>query len=180
MSKEPVDPAIAKAREAFQASGKTMDEVGLAMGFAPEVARKSVWQLLNKVADPRLSTLRRFAAAVGVSIEELVGEEKRQGRLTTAGECTMRASTDLILSEGLTAAEEVKFDRVKGRVVEILLGAGFDSARFCRAVVKGGRRKILLAPAVGRPLVSISAEQFLAYSDEEYLSALRAALERLR
>ena len=38
MSKESADPAIVKARELFDASGKTLEEVGLAMGFAPAVA----------------------------------------------------------------------------------------------------------------------------------------------
>jgi hypothetical protein len=33
------------------------------MGFKLKVARKSVWQLLNKIDDPKLSTLRKFAAA---------------------------------------------------------------------------------------------------------------------
>ena len=77
MGKPSVDPAIVKARAAFAASGKTLDEIGLAMGFSAGVARKSVWQLLNKIADPKLSTLRNFAKAIGVPIEELVAEKKR-------------------------------------------------------------------------------------------------------
>jgi transcriptional regulator with XRE-family HTH domain len=70
------DPAITCARRLFEASGKTMEEVGVAMGFAPAVARKSVWQLLNKIDDPKLSTLRRFAKAMGVDVRELVEEGK--------------------------------------------------------------------------------------------------------
>ena len=79
MSDKPTDPAILKARELFEASGKTMDEVGLAMGFKPDVARKSVWQLLNKIGDPKLSTLRKFAAAIGVPVVEFF-DEKKKGR----------------------------------------------------------------------------------------------------
>lgn len=69
------DPAIVKARELFDASGKTLEEVGIAMGFKPDVARKSLWQLLNKIDDPKLSTLRKFAAAIGVPISEFFPAE---------------------------------------------------------------------------------------------------------
>ena len=71
-----MDAAIKRAQAIFEKSGKTLDELGTAMGFTGEVARKAAWQFLNKVADPRISTLRRFAKAMGVSIEELVGEKR--------------------------------------------------------------------------------------------------------
>jgi transcriptional regulator with XRE-family HTH domain len=77
MSKESPDPVILKARKLFADSGKTMDEVGLAMGFSAAVARKSVWQLLNKINDPKLSTLRKFAAALGVPMSEFFTENKK-------------------------------------------------------------------------------------------------------
>jgi hypothetical protein len=77
ISDKPTDPAIPKARELFKASGKKLDEVGLAMGFKPEVARKSVWQLLNKIDDPKLSTLRKFATAMGVPMSEFFPEIKK-------------------------------------------------------------------------------------------------------
>lgn len=77
MSKESADPAIVKARQRFDESGKTLEEVGLAMGFAPVVARKSVWQLLNKIDDPKLSTLRKFAAAIGVEMLEFFPPNKK-------------------------------------------------------------------------------------------------------
>jgi transcriptional regulator with XRE-family HTH domain len=77
MSKESADPVIIKARELFAASGKTMEEIGVAMGFPSATARKSVWQLLNKIDDPRLSTLRNFAAALGVSMSEFFPAEKK-------------------------------------------------------------------------------------------------------
>jgi transcriptional regulator with XRE-family HTH domain len=78
MSKKSTDPAILKVRELFDASGKTLEEVGLAMGFSPAVARKSVWQLLNKIDDPKLSTLRKFAAAIGVPMSDFFSAEKKK------------------------------------------------------------------------------------------------------
>jgi transcriptional regulator with XRE-family HTH domain len=72
MSEQPVDPAIIKARALFEASGKTLDELGLAMGYEGDVARKSAWQFLNKTSDPRASMLRRFAKAIGVQVDELL------------------------------------------------------------------------------------------------------------
>jgi transcriptional regulator with XRE-family HTH domain len=49
-------------------SGLTQQEIGEKMGFDPKDGRKAVSRLLNrKVAyDPRLSTVLRFAKAVGV------------------------------------------------------------------------------------------------------------------
>lgn len=82
MSDKTTDPAIVKARELFEASGKTLDEVGLAMGFKPEVARKSVWQLLNKIDDPKLSTLRKFADAIGAPMSEFFPAENKKNRTT--------------------------------------------------------------------------------------------------
>ena len=42
------------------------------MGYEGDIARKAVWQFINKTADPRLSTLRRFAKAMGMSVKELL------------------------------------------------------------------------------------------------------------
>lgn len=70
------DPLIPRLREAFTASGLTLDELGTRMGYEGDVARKSAWQFLNKTADPRLSMLRRFAGAVGVPLTELIDEPK--------------------------------------------------------------------------------------------------------
>jgi transcriptional regulator with XRE-family HTH domain len=75
MKDDAPDPFMLKARELFKASGKTLDELGVAMGYEGEVARKSAWQFLNKVGDPRLSSVRRFAAALGVPLSELVTEK---------------------------------------------------------------------------------------------------------
>jgi transcriptional regulator with XRE-family HTH domain len=66
--------AMLRARAAFKRSGLTLVELGRRMGHEDdEVARRSAWQFLNKTRDPRLSMLRRFAKAVGVSLAELVG-----------------------------------------------------------------------------------------------------------
>ncbi len=78
MTKAVTDPAILRMRELFQASGKTLEEVGVRMGFASAVARKSVWQLLNKVDDPKVSTLRKFADAIGADMSELFLQRKKR------------------------------------------------------------------------------------------------------
>jgi transcriptional regulator with XRE-family HTH domain len=78
---EAPDAVMLRARELFEQSGLTLDDLGRKMGYTPETARQSAWQFLSKTADPRLSMLRKFAAAVGVSVAELVAEEnKRKGK----------------------------------------------------------------------------------------------------
>jgi hypothetical protein len=42
------------------------------MGYESGTARRAAWQLFNKVADPRLSTLESLAAALGVEVKELL------------------------------------------------------------------------------------------------------------
>lgn len=71
MEKAEADPVLKKARALFEKSGKSLDQLGQEMGFRGETARKAAWQLLNKVSDPRLSTLRRFAKAMGVDLKDL-------------------------------------------------------------------------------------------------------------
>lgn len=71
------DPAIRVARQLFSESGKSLDELGLAMGYSGDVARKSAWQFLNRTKDPRLSMVRRFAKAMGVPIERLVAPKNK-------------------------------------------------------------------------------------------------------
>jgi transcriptional regulator with XRE-family HTH domain len=61
-----------KARAAFERSGLSLDEVGRKMGAEDKTARQSVWQFLNKTADPRLSMLIRFAEAVGIEVKDLL------------------------------------------------------------------------------------------------------------
>jgi transcriptional regulator with XRE-family HTH domain len=77
MADKQEDPSMAKVKALFEQSGLSMNDLGLKMGFAAEVARQSVFQFM-KSGDPRIGTLRRFAKAIGIEIEELVGEEKRK------------------------------------------------------------------------------------------------------
>lgn len=56
----------------FDESGKTLEELGLAMGNKPTTARRAAWQFLHKTTDPRLSMVLRFAKAMNVPIEKLV------------------------------------------------------------------------------------------------------------
>ena len=69
-----------KARELSAASGRTLAEVGLAMGFRPEGARTSGWQLLNEIDGPKLSISRKFAAVLGVEMSVFFPDGKRAGR----------------------------------------------------------------------------------------------------
>jgi transcriptional regulator with XRE-family HTH domain len=71
MAKKTADPVIKKALAVFQKSGKSLEEVGCAMGYPEGKARQSVWQLLNKVDDPRVSSLRRLAKALGIAVKDL-------------------------------------------------------------------------------------------------------------
>ncbi len=72
MAPNRADSAIKKAAFHFAKSGKSLDELGRAMGFTGETARKAAWQFLNKTNDPRLSTLRRFAEAIGIDVRDLL------------------------------------------------------------------------------------------------------------
>ncbi len=69
-----------KVTDLFEKSGMTLDQLGQAMGYEPDMARKSAWQFLKKTGDPRVSMLRRFAKAVGVTIEDLVGDNPKKGK----------------------------------------------------------------------------------------------------
>ncbi len=69
--KAPVDPVIRKARKIFEGSGKTLEELGSGMGYPPGTARRAAWQFLNKINNPTLDALRRFAKAMGVSVKDL-------------------------------------------------------------------------------------------------------------
>jgi transcriptional regulator with XRE-family HTH domain len=61
-----------KAQQLFEKSGKTLEELGKAMGYGEGIARRAAWQFLNKTADPRLSMIIRFAEAVGIDLKELL------------------------------------------------------------------------------------------------------------
>lgn len=78
MSKKKRDAVMARIKEVFEKSGLTLDQLGEKMGSHGETARKAAWQLLNKVDDPRVSTLRRFAEAVGVPLADFF-QKNRDG-----------------------------------------------------------------------------------------------------
>jgi transcriptional regulator with XRE-family HTH domain len=69
------DSVMLRCREAFERSQLTLDELGHRMGYQGEIARTSAWQFLRKTRDPRLSMLRKFAAAVRVAVRDLLPEE---------------------------------------------------------------------------------------------------------
>ena len=72
MTKKPsIDPVMQTLNRIFKESGKTLDEVGMGMGYAPDMARKSAWQFLRQTSDPRLSMLRKFAKSMGLSVKDL-------------------------------------------------------------------------------------------------------------
>jgi hypothetical protein len=50
------------------------------MGHDADVARKAAWQFLNKIIDPRLSTLSKFANPLDVPLEELASEKPDGGK----------------------------------------------------------------------------------------------------
>jgi transcriptional regulator with XRE-family HTH domain len=72
MSTERRDPAMLRIAMRFEKSGMSLDELGRKMGYPDESARKSAWQFIQKTNDPRLSMLRKFADAVGVSVKSLL------------------------------------------------------------------------------------------------------------
>jgi hypothetical protein len=75
MADKRLDPAMAKVRAWFEASGLSLHDLGLKMGYPAETARQSAWQFM-KSGDPRISMLRRFAEAAGMQLEEIIGELK--------------------------------------------------------------------------------------------------------
>jgi transcriptional regulator with XRE-family HTH domain len=72
MAKAAPLPIMKRILKMFEESGKSLDELGLAMGYTGEAARKSAWQFLRKTTDPRLSMLCRFAKAMGIDVKELL------------------------------------------------------------------------------------------------------------
>lgn len=66
-----IDPVMTAVRERFERSGLTQQELGERMGYAPQSARQAVSQFLRS-GDPQISMLRRFAAAVGISLQTLL------------------------------------------------------------------------------------------------------------
>ena len=69
--KATIDPVMETVRQRMKDSGLTYQEVGERMGYGPSSARQAVSQFL-KTGDPQISMLRRFAEAVGISLNTLL------------------------------------------------------------------------------------------------------------
>ena len=76
MKKVATDPVMRRVVQLFEKSGKTLDELGTGMGADPGTARQTAWQFITKTGDPRISMLRRFARAMGMSLEDLLNDKK--------------------------------------------------------------------------------------------------------
>lgn len=68
------DPVMDEIRELFLQSSMTLDELGRAMGYTGATARKAAWQFVYQTNDPRLSMLRRFARAMGLTADRIVSD----------------------------------------------------------------------------------------------------------
>ena len=76
MSKEkPEDLSMSRVRAWIEKHKPTLQALGVKMGFDETQARQAAFQFL-KSKDPHISTLRRFAKAAGVAVEELIAEPK--------------------------------------------------------------------------------------------------------
>jgi transcriptional regulator with XRE-family HTH domain len=136
---------MAKVRAWFEASGLSLHDLGLKMGYPAETARQSAWQFM-KSSDPRISMLRRFAQAAGLPIEELTGGQQGQNTGTkedatvtlylkehslTKGELgRFKAALD---SHGATLAA---FDHPDGRRIRLIALPGEDMLRVTTTAAK--------------------------------------------
>src|SRR5438045_3589830 len=73
------DDAMAGVRAIFKESGLSLVELGRRMGYPEDTARQSAWQFM-KTSDPRMSMVRRFAQAMGISLGEVGHKGKRMAR----------------------------------------------------------------------------------------------------
>lgn len=77
--KQKDDPAMSRVRDLFSQSGMSLAELGKRMGYADEMGRQAAWQFMQS-HDPRMSMLRKFAGAIGITVEELGYKGKRMSR----------------------------------------------------------------------------------------------------
>jgi hypothetical protein len=77
MAKDITDPVFARIAEWHENVKETMtlQAIGEKMGFPPESARKSAFQFFQS-KNPTIASLRRFSAASGIPLAELVTEQK--------------------------------------------------------------------------------------------------------
>lgn len=69
--KQEINSEMEKVRDRFEQSGLSLHELGLKMGYPERTARKSAWQFM-RTKDPRISMLRKFAKAMGMSVRSLL------------------------------------------------------------------------------------------------------------
>lgn len=62
-----------RARDAFHDSGLTLHQIGVRMGYPDADAHRAAWHFLYRTTDPPLLEFCKFAQAVGVPIDTLVG-----------------------------------------------------------------------------------------------------------
>ena len=77
METKQIDPAVEKIRLIWakkQAAGWSFSRLGVAMGYPEGQAKQAAAQFLRG-GDPRISSLRRFARAVGVSLATLTRQD---------------------------------------------------------------------------------------------------------
>lgn len=68
------DPVMQAVRERWKTADMTYQQLGLKMGYAPGPARQAAWQFIKKTGDPQISMLRKYSAAVGISLQTLLRE----------------------------------------------------------------------------------------------------------
>jgi transcriptional regulator with XRE-family HTH domain len=66
------DPVMVRAKDLFEQSGLTLEQLAERMGYTGDTGRQSVWQFLNRTKDPRLRMLRRFSRALGVELQTVI------------------------------------------------------------------------------------------------------------
>jgi len=66
----------------FEKSGLSLTELGVKMGYSSNdgQACKAAWQFLHRTVDPKVSSLDRFARAVGVPVTRLIDPSKLRKR----------------------------------------------------------------------------------------------------
>jgi len=73
------DQAMVNVRTLFQESGLSLVELGKRMGYSEHTARQAAWQFM-KSHDPRMSMLRKFAEAMGITVDQLNIRRKKMSR----------------------------------------------------------------------------------------------------
>jgi transcriptional regulator with XRE-family HTH domain len=151
MAEKHEDQAMTKARALFEASGLSLHDLGLKMGYPPENARQSAWQFM-KSGDPRVSTLRRFAAALGVPVDELIAERKGRTAKTKPVTAEEGSEMTICLNNDRTFA---KSELRRFKSVLKTLGAELHASFY-----EEGEQTRLIAPVgVNKANVTTSAEK---------------------